>query len=69
VKRVNPQDVLNVFCEQLSAPRNASCPSCGAALAYVEGRLLVFETEESFAISLGFCEHCDGLPVALGPVQ
>jgi len=69
MKALNPQDALNAFREQVSTPRNASCPSCGAALVYVEGRLSVYEIDQGVTICLGFCEQCDELPITAGLIQ
>jgi len=47
VKPVNLQDVLTALREQISAPRNAYCLSCGSTLVYVNGRLSICEIDES----------------------
>ena len=63
------RDVLKGLRQQPRAPRDADCPLCGAALIYLKTVLTVFESEENVEIFLGFCEHCDGLPVTAGLIQ
>jgi C4-type Zn-finger protein len=57
--------ILEALRNASSASRNAPCPSCGLALVYVDATLSLYGSDESVAISLGFCERCDGLPVPL----
>src|SRR5579862_1520492 len=61
MKSLDSRRILKALRNASSASRNAACPSCGLALVYVDASLSLYGSDESVTITLGFCEHCDGL--------
>jgi hypothetical protein len=68
-KTFSAQEILSSIGKQFSVPRPEGCSWCGSALVYRQARLSIYESNESVTISVGFCEQCDGLPLASEPVQ